>query len=115
MAPKKREVSFWTTVAKTSAVSTKDVKAAVASYWREAINRTMKAPSHEFNLNGMLMLKVRIRRSERLRRFVNPNTGQTRVLPARPSTKAVIAIPLKKMKAMVASRALDLAEVVVAD
>merc|ERR1712199_98885 len=54
-----------------------------------------------FNLAGMLTLKLKVRPATKARKGVNPFTKEPCVFKAKPASKTVKGIPLKKLKEMV--------------
>ena len=77
----------------------KDVKGAVEGVLTVAAEQMKKAGS--FKLAGMLNLKLKVRPATPARKGVNPFTKEPCVFKAKPASKTVKAIPMKKLKEMV--------------
>ena len=86
-------------VAKSIGLKPKDVKSAVLGIFRLAAEQMKK--SGTFNIADMLYLKLHVRPATKARRGRNPKTKKPCVFKAKPASKMVTAIPMKKFKEMV--------------
>merc|ERR1719161_2579696 len=77
----------------------KDVKAAVEGLLVLAAAQLKKTGS--FKVAGMLNLKLKVKPAAPARKGVNPFTKEPCVFKARPASKTVRALPMKKLKEMV--------------
>merc|ERR1712244_112569 len=86
-------------VAESAGLKPKDVKSAVEGILTLAAEQMKKSGS--FKLAGMLNLKLKVRPATKARKGVNPFTKEPCVFKAKPASKTVKAIPMKKCKEMV--------------
>merc|ERR1712130_416525 len=86
-------------VAETVGLKPKDVKAAVEGLVAVAADQLKKNGS--FKIGGMLNLKLKKKPATPARKGVNPFTKEPCVFKAKPASKTVKAIPMKKLKQMV--------------
>merc|ERR1712193_511676 len=89
----------YSAVAESAGLKPKDVKGAVEGILTLAAEQMKKAGS--FKLAGMLNLKLKVRPATKARKGVNPFTKEPCVFKAKPASKTVRAIPMKKLKEMV--------------
>ena len=89
----------YSAVAESAGLKPKDVKGAVEGILTLAAEQMKKAGS--FKLAGMLNLKLKVRPATKARKGVNPFTKEPCVFKAKPASKTVKAIPMKKLKEMV--------------
>merc|ERR1719453_324167 len=59
--------------------------------------------SGSFKVGGMLKLKLKVRPAQRARKGVNPFTKEPCVFKAKPASKTVRCLPMKKLKEMINS------------
>merc|ERR1712070_340420 len=85
--------------AESTGLKSKDVKAAVETVLGLAAAQTKTNGS--FKVAGMLNLKLKVRPATPARRGVNPFTKEPCVFKAKPASKTVRALPMKKLKVMV--------------
>merc|ERR1711862_822951 len=85
-------------VAESTGLKPKDVKGSVEGVLAVAADQLKKAGS--FKLAGMLNLKLKVRPAKPARKGVNPFTKEPCVLKAKPASKTVRVLPMKKFKAM---------------
>merc|ERR1712061_918456 len=86
-------------VAETSGLKAKDVKAVVEAIVTVAAEQLKKNGS--FKLGGALNLKLKKRPARPARKGVNPFTKEPCVFKAKPASKTVRAFPMKKLKEMI--------------
>merc|ERR1712151_1208680 len=86
-------------VASSTGLKSKDVKAVVASYMSVAAEALKKNGS--FKLVGALNLKLKQRPATAARKGINPFTKEPCVFKAKPASKTVKALPMKKFKELV--------------
>merc|ERR1711988_229416 len=86
------------TVAKKVGVKAKDVKAAVEGLIAVAAEQMKKNGS--FKLGGFLNLKLKNRPATKARKGINPFTKEPCVFKAKPASKTVKCIAMKKLKEM---------------
>merc|ERR1711874_156850 len=87
------------TVAETCGLKAKDVKAVVEGIVTVAAEQLKKSGS--FKLAGALNLKLKKKPATPARKGVNPFTKEPCVFKARPASKTVRALPMKKLKEMI--------------
>merc|ERR1712047_51683 len=88
----------YSSVAETVGLKPKDVKAAVEGLVAVAADQLKKNSS--FKIGGMLNLKLKKKPATPARKGVNPFTKEPRVFKAKPASKTVRALPMKKLKEM---------------
>merc|ERR1712185_247058 len=86
-------------VAESMGLKAKDVKAAVEGLMVLAAAQLKKSGS--FKVAGMLNLKLKVKPATPARKGVNPFTKEPCVFKAKPASKTVRALPMKKLKTMV--------------
>merc|ERR1719163_1644572 len=89
----------YSSVAETMGLKPKDVKAAVEGLLGLAAAQVKKNGS--FKVAGALNLKLKVKPAAPARKGVNPFTKEPCVFKARPASKTVRALPMKKLKEMV--------------
>merc|ERR1711990_1166883 len=89
----------YSSVAETMGLKPKDVKAAVEGLLVLGAAQLKKTGS--FKVAGMLNLKLKVKPAAPARKGVNPFTKEPCVFKARPASKTVRALPMKKLKTMV--------------
>merc|ERR1711862_24724 len=91
--------AVYQSVAETTGLKSKDVKAAVEAIMGVASGELKKNGS--FKLAGMLNMKLKKKPATPARKGVNPFTKEPCVFKAKPASKTVRALPMKKFKALV--------------
>ena len=86
-------------VAESTELKPKQVKAVVASYLELAATELKK--NGKFKVAGLLNLKLKKKPARAARKGVNPFTKEPCVFKAKPASKTVRALPMKKLKEMV--------------
>merc|ERR1712187_701424 len=86
-------------VAETLGLKPKDVKTALVAYMELAADQVKSNGS--FKLGGVLNLKLKKTKAKPARKGVNPFTKEPCVFKAKPASKTVKALPLKKFKEMI--------------
>merc|ERR1719433_760136 len=86
-------------VAESTGVKPRDVKGALEAYVGVAADRSRRNGS--FKLCGALNLKLKKTPAKPARKGVNPFTKEPCVFKAKPASKTVRALPLKKFKEMI--------------
>merc|ERR1712226_735309 len=89
----------YSSVAEPTGLKAKDVKAAVEGIIEVAAGELKKTGS--FKLAGALNLKLKKKPAQAARKGVNPFTKEPCVFKAKPASKTVRALPMKKLKEMV--------------
>merc|ERR1712046_254786 len=89
----------FSSVAESMGLKPKDVKAVVDGLMGLAAAELKKNGS--FKVAGMLNLKLKVKPASPARKGVNPFTKEPCVFKARPASKTVRALPMKKLKTMV--------------
>merc|ERR1719364_252299 len=89
----------YSSVAETVGLKPKDVKGAVEGLLGLAAAQIKKNGS--FKVAGMLNLKLKVKPATPARKGVNPFTKEPCVFKAKPASKTVRALPMKKLKTMV--------------
>merc|ERR1711953_1257693 len=89
----------FTKVAESTELKTKQVKAVVTSYLELAAGELKK--SGKFKLGGALSMKLKKKPAVAARKGVNPFTKEPCVFKAKPASKTVKVLPMKKFKEMV--------------
>merc|ERR1711881_683462 len=83
-------------VAETTGLKTKDVKGVVDAFMGVAVAQVKKSGS--FKLAGMLNMKLKNKPATKARKGVNPFTKEPCVFKAKPASKTVRVLPMKKLK-----------------
>merc|ERR1712187_687935 len=86
-------------VASSTGLKSKDVKAVVANYMSVAAEQLKKNGSFKFA--GALNLKLKKKPATPARKGINPFTKEPCVFKAKPASKTVRALPMKKFKELV--------------
>merc|ERR1719502_259415 len=86
-------------VAETTGLKSKDVKAIVEGMVTVAADQLKKNGS--FKLAGALNLKLKKKPAQPARKGINPFTKEPCVFKAKPASKTVRALPMKKLKEMI--------------
>merc|ERR1719386_148867 len=89
----------YSAVAESAGLKPKEVKGAVEGVLALAAEQMKKAGS--FKLAGMLNLKLKVRPATKARKGVNPFTKEPCVFKAKPASKTVRALPMKKLKELI--------------
>merc|ERR1719198_2921916 len=89
----------YSTVAESAGLKPKDVKAAIEGMLLLGAEQIKNSGS--FKLAGMLNLKLKVRPATKAKKGVNPFTKEPCVFKAKPASKTVRAIPMKKLKELV--------------
>merc|ERR1711934_103248 len=89
----------YSSVAETLGLKPKDAKAAVEGLIAVAADELKKHGS--FKLGGMLKVKLKKKPATAARKGVNPFTKEPCVFKAKPASKTVKVLPMKKFKEMV--------------
>merc|ERR1712025_967353 len=85
-------------VAETTGLKTKDVKGVVDAMLGVAAEQVKKSGS--FKLAGMLNMKLKNKPATKARKGINPFTKEPCVFKAKPASKTVRVLPMKKLKTM---------------
>merc|ERR1712094_155613 len=103
MAPMKSmgltATAVYSSVAESTGLKAKDVKAAVEGIIEVAAGELKKNGS--FKLAGALNTKLKKKPAQKARKGVNPFTKEPCVVKAKPASKTVRALPMKKLKVLV--------------
>merc|ERR1711990_771401 len=86
-------------VAEKSGLKAKDVKAVVTNYMELAASELKK--NGAFKIGGCLNLKLKKKPARPARKGVNPFTKEPCVFKAKPASKTVRALAMKKLKEMI--------------
>merc|ERR1711907_379910 len=86
-------------VAEKTGLKGKDVKAVVTTYIELAASELKK--NGAFKFGGCLNLKLKKKPARPARKGVNPFTKEPCVFKAKPASKTVRALPMKKLKEMI--------------
>merc|ERR1719420_2575124 len=86
-------------VAVTTELKPKNVKAVITSYLELAAGELKK--NGKFKIGGCLNLKLKKKPAVAARKGVNPFTKEPCVFKAKPASKTVRALPMKRFKEMV--------------
>merc|ERR1719510_448286 len=86
-------------LAETTGLKAKQVKSVVTAYMELAAEQLKK--NGAFKLAGALNLKLKKKDARPARKGINPFTKEPCVLKAKPASKTVKALPLKKLKEMI--------------
>merc|ERR1711981_875202 len=85
-------------VAETTGLKTKDVKGVVEAYLGVAVAQVKTSGS--FKVAGMLNMKLKNKPATKARKGINPFTKEPCVFKAKPASKTVRVLPMKKLKEM---------------
>merc|ERR1711991_916870 len=86
-------------VAEKTGCKTKDVKAIITNYMELAASEVKK--NGAFKVGGCLNLKLKKKPARPARKGVNPFTKEPCVFKAKPASKTVRALAMKKLKEMI--------------
>merc|ERR1712084_4505 len=89
----------YSSVAETTGLKTKDVKSVIEGIVAVAADELKKSGS--FKLAGALNLKLKKKPATPARKGVNPFTKEPCVFKAKPASKTVRALPMKKLKELI--------------
>merc|ERR1712169_93146 len=89
----------YSSMGETTGLKTKDVKAVLEGIIEVAAQELKK--NGRFKLAGALNLKLKKKKARKARRGVNPFTKEPCVFKAKPASKTVRALPMKKLKEMI--------------
>merc|ERR1711907_489472 len=89
----------YSSVAETTGLKTKDVKSVIEGLVAVAADELKKSGS--FKLAGALNMKLKKKPATPARKGVNPFTKEPCVFKAKPASKTVKALAMKKLKEMV--------------
>merc|ERR1712093_563097 len=89
----------YSSVSESTGLKSKDVKAAVEGLMAVAATQLQKVGS--FKIAGMLNMKLKKKPARPARKGVNPFTKEPCVFKAKPASKTVRALPMKKLKELI--------------
>merc|ERR1719409_2559120 len=92
------QTGVFQSVAETTGMKTKDVKGVVDAFMGVAVAQVKKSGS--FKLAGMLNMKLKNKPVTKARKGINPFTKEPCVFKAKPASKTVRCLPMKKLKEM---------------
>merc|ERR1711900_150393 len=92
------QTGVYQSVAETTGLKTKDVKGIVDAMMNVAAEQVKKSGS--FKLAGMLNMKLKNKPATKARKGINPFTKEPCVSKAKPASKTVRVLPMKKLKEM---------------
>merc|ERR1711964_629660 len=92
------QTGVFQSVADTCGLKAKDAKAVVDALMSVAVSQVQKSGS--FKLAGMLNMKLKNKPATKARKGVNPFTKEPCVFKAKPASKTVRVLPMKKLKEM---------------
>merc|ERR550514_1673639 len=84
----------FSSVAETTGMKTKDVKGVVTALMGVAVEQVKKTGT--FKVAGMLNMKLKNKPATKARKGVNPFTKEPCVFKAKPASKTVRCLPMKK-------------------
>merc|ERR1711964_592547 len=90
------QTAVFQSVAETTGLKTKDAKGVVEALMAVAVSQVAKSGS--FKLAGMLNMKLKNKPATKARKGVNPFTKEPCVFKAKPASKTVRVLPMKKLK-----------------
>merc|ERR1712196_758984 len=93
------QTGVFQSVAETTGLKTKDVKGVIDAYMGVAVEQVKKSGS--FKLAGMINMKLKNKPATKARKGVNPFTKEPCVFKAKPASKTVRGIAMKKFKELV--------------
>merc|ERR1719456_1278885 len=88
------QTGVFQSLAETTGLKTKDVKGIVEALMGVAVEQVKKSGS--FKLAGMLNMKLKNKPATKARKGVNPFTKEPCVFKAKPASKTVRCLPMKK-------------------
>merc|ERR1711860_296625 len=89
----------YSAVAESAGLKTKDVKTVVEQIIEIAAAELKK--SGQFKFGGVLNMKLKKKPAQPARKGINPFTREPMVFKAKPASKTVRVLPMKKMKELV--------------
>merc|ERR1712093_919918 len=92
------QTGVFQSVADKCGLKAKDAKAVVDALMAVAVSEVKKSGS--FKLAGMLNMKIKNKPARKARKGVNPFTKEPCVFKAKPASKTVRVLPLRKLKDM---------------
>merc|ERR1712078_834193 len=92
------QTGVFQSVAETTGLKTKDVKGVVEAYMGVAVAQVKS--SGTFKVAGMLNMKLKNKPATKARKGVNPFTKEPCVFKAKPASKTVRCLAMKKLKEM---------------
>merc|ERR1711970_401442 len=92
------QTGVFQSVAETTGLKTKEVKGVVDALMGVAVEQVKKSGS--FELAGMLNMKLKNKPATKAKKGVNPFTKEPCVFKAKPASKTVRCLPMKKLKEM---------------
>merc|ERR1719487_1792023 len=92
------QTGVFQSVAETTGLKTKDVKGVVDALMGVAVDQVKKSGS--FKIAGMLNMKLKNKPATKARKGFNPFTKEPCVFKAKPASKTVRCLPMKKLKEM---------------
>merc|ERR1719515_580367 len=92
------QTGVFQSVAETTGLKTKDVKSVVDAFMGVAVEQVKKSGS--FKLGGMLNMKLKNKPATAAKKGINPFTKEPCVFKAKPASKTVRCLPMKKLKVM---------------
>merc|ERR1739848_215673 len=92
------QTAVFQSVAEKTGLKTKDAKGVVDAFMEVAVSQVQKSGS--FKVAGMLNMKLKNKPATKARKGVNPFTKEPCVFKAKPASKTVRVLPMKKLKEM---------------
>merc|ERR1711988_1815405 len=92
------QTGVFQSVAETTGLKTKEVKGVVDAFMGVAVAQVTKCGS--FKLAGMLNMKLKNKPATKAKKGINPFTKEPCVFKAKPASKTVRCLPMKKLKEM---------------
>merc|ERR1712093_895417 len=92
------QTAVFQSVAGKIGLKTKDAKGVVDAFMEVAVSQVQKSGS--FKLANMLNMKLKNKPATKARKGVNPFTKEPCVFKAKPASKTVRCLPMKKLKEM---------------
>merc|ERR1719321_1364066 len=98
-SPSMTASAAYASISEKTGVAGKDVKAVVESIV-ELAAKELKSTGN-FKLGGALNMKLKKKKATPKKKGVNPFTGEPCIFKAKPASKTVKVLPMKKLKEMV--------------
>merc|ERR1719359_1170091 len=92
------QTGAFSAVAETTGLKTGQVKGVVEALMSVAVEQVKKSGS--FKLAGMLNMKLKNKPATKAKKGINPFTKEPCVFKAKPASKTVRCLPMKKLKEM---------------
>merc|ERR1719230_1010548 len=92
------QTAVFQSVAETCGMKTKDAKAVVEALTAVAVSEVKKSGSFKFA--GVLNMKLKNKPATKAKTGINPFTKEPCVFKAKPASKTVRCLPMKKLKVM---------------